>query len=435
MNSFQIKNYRISNAFFNEALDRIEENRLFEASALLKKSLLFNKANSDSRNLLGLIYYRVGEISDALSQWVINRNLNKSDKISTYFIDKVQNDEKTKDLFESISLYNSALEDINEYDRKDLAMHHLYKALDLNPQHLKSYALLSLLLLEIKDHIKAGNYLLKAQKIDNSNFLINKLMDYTLKNTKKKELREKKLKNIYSENKIESDDLILPNRYIKLTSNQTIRYLLVGALVGFVGYHTISLPMVRQSLSNNFNNEFLQYADIINDQNKSIRDLTVNNKELSENYSIANEKVKRYEEQNERFTVQYETLTEINRLFDSGNILEAINRYVNLDKTNITDDNLLVLLNSSRTKVEGIGAEKICEMGTQEWNGGNKERAVELYKLSLNIDPDNPETMFLLGRLYQSMGNNDDSNELFDKIIAEHSDSNYARRAQDARGY
>ena len=337
-------------------------------------------------------------------------------------------------MLEAIQYYNSALEDIEE-DRNDLALHHLYRAIELSPTHIKALSLIALLLLDIKDHIKAGSYLLKAQKIDQSNDLVNRLMDYTLTNTKQKEYNEKRLQNIYSDKKIESDDLILSNRYIKLTPNQTVKYLLIGALVGIVGYHTIIMPVVRQSINEKVNDSYVKYSDIINDQNKSIRDLTVNNRELTDNYNIVNEKVKRYEEQNERFTIQYETLTEINKLFDNGNILEAINRYVSLDKSNITDDNLIVLLNSARSRVEGIGAARICEMGTEEWNGGNKPRAIEFYKLSLNIEPDNPETMFLLARLYQSMGEEDDSNELFDKIIAEHSDSNYARRARDARGY
>lgn len=434
MNNYQLKNYKISNTYYNLALEMLYEHRLFDASILLKKSLLYNKKNSDSRNLLGLIFYKEGEVVDALCQWVINNNLNKDDQRSNYYISHVQNDEKINDLLDAIKNYNEALKDIED-DRKDLAMHHLYKALDLNPDHLKSLLLLSLLLLEIKDHVKAGAYLLRAKKIDQANFLGNKLMDYTLKNTKRKEIQEKKLQNIYSEKKIEADDLILPNRYIKLTPNQTIRYLLIGALIGVIGYHTIGTPLVRQSSNDTVNNTIIRYSDTINDQNKTIRDLTINNRELTDNFNIVNEKVKRYEEQNERFTVQYETLTEINRLFENGNILEAINRYVSLDKSNITDDNLVVLLNSARSQVEGIGAARICEMGTEEWNAGNKEKAIEFYKLSLNIEPDNPETMFLLARLYQSMGNNDESNTLFDKIIAEHSDSNYARRARDARGY
>lgn len=444
MINYKVKNNKISNAYYNLALDKLKENRLYDASILLKKSLLFNKANANSRNLLGLIFYREGEVVDALSQWVINNNLNKDDPISTYFLNHVQHDEKTKDMLEAIKIYNIALDDIDEdkqdlviqHDaRKDLAMHHLYKALKYNPNHLKSLLLLSLLLLEIKDHIKAGSYLLKAKKIDSSDFMVNKLMDYTMANTKQKEYQEKRLQNIYSDKKIESDDLILPNRYIKLTPNQTIKYLLIGALVGVVGYHTIVTPVIRQSINERVNDSYVKYSDIINDQNKSIRDLTVDNRELTENYNIVSEKVKRYEEQNERFTFQYETLTEINKLFDNGNILEAINRYVSLDKSNITDDNLIVLLNSARSRVESIGAGRICEMGTQEWNAGNKPRAIEFYKLSLNMEPDNPETMFLLARLYQSMGEDDESNVLFDKIIAEHSDSNYARRARDARGY
>ena len=434
MNNYEIKNRRISNSYYNLAYDKLQDNKLYDASILLKKSLLYNKKNSDSRNLLGLIFYREGEVVDALCQWVINNNLNKDDNLSNYFINEVQKDEKTKKMLEAIQYYNSALEDIEE-DRNDLALHHLYRAIELSPTHIKALSLIALLLLDIKDHIKAGSYLLKAQKIDQSNDLVNRLMDYTLTNTKQKEYNEKRLQNIYSDKKIESDDLILSNRYIKLTPNQTVKYLLIGALVGIVGYHTIIMPVVRQSINEKVNDSYVKYSDIINDQNKSIRDLTVNNRELTDNYNIVNEKVKRYEEQNERFTIQYETLTEINKLFDNGNILEAINRYVSLDKSNITDDNLIVLLNSARSRVEGIGAARICEMGTEEWNGGNKPRAIEFYKLSLNIEPDNPETMFLLARLYQSMGEEDDSNELFDKIIAEHSDSNYARRARDARGY
>ena len=57
------------------------------------------------------------------------------------------------------------------------------------------------------------------------------------------------------------------------------------------------------------------------------------------------------------------------------------------------------------------------------------------YQLSLSINPNDPETMFLLARLYQSMGRSVDANPLFDKIIAEHPDTSYARRSREARGY
>ena len=66
----------------------------------------------------------------------------------------------------------------------------LYKSIDLNNNNVKSMLLLSIILLSINDHIKAGAYLLKCQKIDNGNQFINDHMNYVIKNTKKYEVKE-----------------------------------------------------------------------------------------------------------------------------------------------------------------------------------------------------------------------------------------------------
>ena len=44
------------------------------------------------------------------------------------------------------------------------------------------------------------------------------------------------------------------------------------------------------------------------------------------------------------------------------------------------------------------------------------------------------ETMFLLARLYQNLDRNKEANSIFDKIIAQHPQSNYAKRSRQARG-
>ena len=49
--------------------------------------------------------------------------------------------------------------------------------------------------------------------------------------------------------------------------------------------------------------------------------------------------------------------------------------------------------------------------------------------------PDNPEAMFYVGRLYQESGDTENANAMFDKIVGEHGDSEYAQRAAAARGY
>ncbi len=65
----------VSNALYNDGLEKAKQRDLSGAIQSLRKSLRFNKANTQARNLLGLIYYETGEVVDALSEWVLSRSL------------------------------------------------------------------------------------------------------------------------------------------------------------------------------------------------------------------------------------------------------------------------------------------------------------------------------------------------------------------------
>ena len=436
MSSVYEREFRqISNRFYNLALDRAVERDLFGATLLLKKSLSFNAKNTNSRNLLGLIFYEEGAVTEAIVQWLVSRDLYKNElNPANELLKKIQNDEETSKLFESVKIYNQAIDDI-KFDRNDLAMLKLNKAVILNPHNVKAMFLLSILFLQIKDHIKAGSYLLRCQKIDTGNKFINEHMDYVLKNTKKSEVKEKRISKIYSFKKLESDDAILPRQYIKLSENQKVIFILIGIIIGALSHALLILPNVNSSDSLASENQVIRYAELVNDQNKIIRDITIENNQLKTDYEDASVKLRAYEEQNKMFTSQYETLNSIINDFDNGYISRAAKNYVELDKDAITDETLVTLLNQARSRIEGIGAKRLCELGTESWNAGNKTAAISYYQLSLSINPEDPETMFLLARLYQNLERYKEANEIFDKIIAQHPQSNYARRSREARGY
>ena len=63
-----------SNSFYNEGLERAKVRDLTGAADSLKVSLLYNKMNIDARNLLGLVYFEMGETVSALSEWVLSKN-------------------------------------------------------------------------------------------------------------------------------------------------------------------------------------------------------------------------------------------------------------------------------------------------------------------------------------------------------------------------
>ena len=61
-----------SNWHYNKGLAKAKVRDLSGAVTSLSQSLKYNKRNTDARNLLGLIYYQMGEIVATLSEWVIS---------------------------------------------------------------------------------------------------------------------------------------------------------------------------------------------------------------------------------------------------------------------------------------------------------------------------------------------------------------------------
>ena len=82
---------RISNSYYNDGLQKAQVRNLSGAIISLRQSLKFYKYNIQARNLLGLIYYEMGEMVDALSEWVISANYQPDDNLAKKYIDQIHN--------------------------------------------------------------------------------------------------------------------------------------------------------------------------------------------------------------------------------------------------------------------------------------------------------------------------------------------------------
>ena len=63
------KAYNTANYYYNLGLEKANMRDLSGAAACLEKALTYNKSQKDARNLLGLIYYQMGEAGKAYIQW------------------------------------------------------------------------------------------------------------------------------------------------------------------------------------------------------------------------------------------------------------------------------------------------------------------------------------------------------------------------------
>ncbi len=162
---------RVSNLYFNEGLEKAGVRDLTGAVTSLRQSLKFNKNNVEARNLLGLVYFEMGEVVAALSEWVISKNLRPQKNIADDYIEMVQSNAGRLDTInQTIKKYNQALV-YCEQDSKDLAIIQLKKVLSLNPRFIRAHQLLALLYIDSEQWEKAARELEKCRRIDNNNTL------------------------------------------------------------------------------------------------------------------------------------------------------------------------------------------------------------------------------------------------------------------------
>ena len=168
------KSIYTSNYLYNDGLQKAQVRDLSGAILSLKNSLWFNKDNLDARNLLGLIYYEIGETVAALSEWVISKNINderlhRKQNLGAEYLAQVQASRQTmENLDSSIERYNHALECCYT-DNLDVAVLQLKKVLSVNPRYLRARQLLALLYIENKQYKRADKELQRCLLLDVNN--------------------------------------------------------------------------------------------------------------------------------------------------------------------------------------------------------------------------------------------------------------------------
>ena len=167
---------KLSNTYYNMGLEKARIRDLSGAADILRRSVRMDKKNIQARNLLGLVYYEMGEVVEALSQWVISKNIQPEKNIADDYIREVQsNPTKLESMNTTIKKYNTALSYAKE-DSDDLAIIQLKKVVSLNPRLVKAYQLLALLYMKRDEYGKAKKYLTKTLAIDTKNTLSMKYM-------------------------------------------------------------------------------------------------------------------------------------------------------------------------------------------------------------------------------------------------------------------
>lgn len=264
---------RASNSYYNDGLQKAQVRNLSGAIISLRQALKLYKYNTQARNLLGLVYYEMVEVVDALSEWVISANYKPEDNLAINYLREIKENRSQLDAVnQTIKKYNQALLYCRQ-DSRDLAIIQLKKVLSLNPKLVKGHQLLALLYMQEKQPEKAKRALRDAGRIDTDN------------TTTLRYLKEvnRQLKEKGKDNKPKNDDLIsyqsgnetiiMPKRFRESSLGGTLGYILIGLIVGVAATVFLIVPGVKSKIKEDAKNSLLDANDTISNNAITISDL------------------------------------------------------------------------------------------------------------------------------------------------------------------
>ena len=160
-----------SNYYYNIGYDRASARDLSGAIESLLQALRYNKRNVPARNLLGLIYYEMGEAVQAMSEWVMSINYQQENNLATKYLKELKKDPARLESVDQLARkFNIAIQYAHSEDY-DLSILQLKSALSDNPHFVKGYLLLALLYIGTDNYEKARVTLRRVLKIDKANSL------------------------------------------------------------------------------------------------------------------------------------------------------------------------------------------------------------------------------------------------------------------------
>lgn len=419
-----------SNRYYNEALERARVRDLSGAAACLRRSLKYYKMNIQARNLLGLVYFEMGEMVDAISQWVISRSLKPEENSAEQYLSSVQsNGNRLDSLNQTIKKYNQALVYCRQ-DSKDLATIQLKKVLSSNPRMVKGHQLLALIYMEEGKYDLAKKSLRNAAKIDNGNTTTLRYLKEVNRElhgepaAKKSDRKEKEDLVAYQSG---NETIIHPATFKDNSAISTIVNLLIGMVIGGLIIWFLVVPGVRQKVVSDTNQAVREANDTISTKNQTIKTL----EEQVDGLESQIEDMKSNESSIQDVISVYEQLLTAYDAFVGEDVPGAAELLEGIEPESLTGKASEIYQNMS-TKVNEQYVGILYQQGKTAYDSGNYAEAAE--KLQKVVDTDetyeNSNAVYYLAQSYRQLEQNEQAITYYQKVLEQIPGTNRARTAQ-----
>lgn len=421
-----------SNYWYNDGLRKAQIRDMSGAVKSLKISLQFNRENIAARNLLGLVYYGIGEVAEALVEWIISKNLRPRDNIADYYIKKVQaSANELETINQAVKKYNQCIGYCRQ-NGEDLAIIQLKQVITSHPAFLKAHQLLALLYLHTEQYSRARQVLRTARRLDTANETTLRYMHELTVRRGRSRRSGKKKKEDAVEYSMGNETIIQPRHSAvkEMASHLAVANIFIGAAIGAAIIWFLVAPAVNQSRSERMNSQMREYSQRIDTLEAQISAQT----RTLDNYRAQSESAEADAQKAAGTSDSYENLISVMEQYNSGTYESSA---LADSLLSITRDNLGDSGKAQYDRLTEAIYPRACENrmseGKSALDAQKYEDAVNALSKVVRMDAgyNEGEALFRLAQAYMGGGDNENAAAYFQRVVDEFGSSQYAGEAAD----
>ena len=417
--------------YYNVGLKAAKNRQLSGAACYLQKSVELYKYNVEARNLLGLIYYEMGQTGMALKEWIVSRSIKKKANIASDYIEAIHKEPRALEASkEAASLYNKALSYLHQGDM-DMAIIRLKKAASIWPNFIEARVLLALCYMEQKQFHKANEQVKRVLAIDTSHpqalVYFKELSKEDTQTIQPYELeyQSKTMKPARSGN---LDKVMDRGKYL----GKCVVYFVLGAVAAGIVYQALILPNRIKT----YQDEAGRLKDSEAVLSKKVQLLTDDDENkvgaVQTSKDQLEKEVAEYETQITTYT-QKEKLTSAKQQIDEGDYVEAAKTLYSIAATSLSEEEKADL-DSLKERAYPNAAERLYEEGVSAYEQENYVEAKGQFETVLLYEPGDRltrKTLYYLGNICEANQDVEGAKQYYQKVMAEYPDTREAYRAED----
>lgn len=421
-----------SNALYNEGLEKAKVRDLSGAVKVLETSLKYNKYNIQARNLLGLVYYEMGEIVMALTEWILSKNFMPRDNYAGYFIDKLQsNPAKLELINQNIKKYNDALHSA-KHDGDDVAVIALKKIVNQNPHFVRAQLLLALLYIKTGERASAIKCLNAVRAIDiNNTTAVRYYAELGIKASGPVSSRETTGVRKTFKGDVNVEVKEVGSYHEEKPRSFPFVNVMIGVIIGLLVGIVLIAPTINRNDSENSSEEVTDYGEKLAAKESDITSLKYQNENLTNQLQQLEQELKEAKEDDSLSAAEtYDVILNAYKNYNSGNIADALAAVGELDMSAIDSKVANEIVDTIKSEDAKVASAQVFEKGRTAYNSGRYDEAEGLLEEAVKLNPDNYDALYFLGRLYHRQGDREKATKYYKKVVTKYPDSPRAKEAE-----